>query len=90
MPVNHQNGVILGYRILYKKSRSSQEKLRSRNVSTESTTVELKNLSKYTEYDVTILAYTSKGNGVRAKFFTVSTKEDRKCFQQLDKTIRNC
>ncbi|XP_022795633.1 uncharacterized protein LOC111334203 [Stylophora pistillata] len=77
VPVNHQNGVILGYRILYKKSRSSQEMLRTRNVSAESTTVELKNLSKYTEYDVTILAYTSKGNGVRAKFFTVSTREDR-------------
>lgn len=77
MPVNHQNGIILGYRILFKKSWSL-EKLRSRNVSAESTTVELKNLSKYTKYDVTILAYTSKGSGVRAKFFTVSTTEDRK------------
>ena len=47
-------------------------------MSAESTATELKNLTKYTEYDVTILAYTSKGNGVRAKFFTVSTTEDRK------------
>jgi len=77
VPANHQNGIILGYRVLYKRSRSL-DKLKSRNVSTPSTTVELKNLSKYTEYDVTVLAYTSKGNGVRAKFFTVSTTEDRK------------
>ena len=77
VPTNHQNGIILGYRILYKKS-SGLDELKFRNVSARSTTAELKNLTKYTEYDVTILAYTSKGNGVRAKFFTVSTTEDRK------------
>jgi len=77
VPANHQNGIILGYRVLYKRSRSL-DKLKSRNVSALSTTIELKNLSKYTEYDVTVLAYTSKGNGMRAKFFTMSTTEDRK------------
>ena len=77
VPANHQNGIIRGYRILYKKS-FSQEKLKTKNVSAESTATELKNLTKYTEYDITILAYTSKGNGVRARFFTVSTTEDRK------------
>ena len=77
VPANHQNGVILGYRVLYRRSWKL-DKLKSRNVSALSTTVELKNLSKYTEYDITVLAYTSKGNGVQAKFFTVSTTEDRK------------
>lgn len=77
VPANHQNGKILGYRILYKKSLI-HEKLKTKNISAESTATELKNLTKYTEYDITILAYTSKGNGVRARFFKVSTTEDRK------------
>ncbi|KAJ7390411.1 hypothetical protein OS493_025668 [Desmophyllum pertusum] len=67
VPQNHQNGIILGYRIFYKKSWSLDQ-LKSKNVSAQSTTTELKNLTKYTEYDVTILAYTSKGNGNRAGF----------------------
>ena len=77
VPANHQNGIILGYRIMYKKS-ASEDTLKTKNVSARTTATELKNLTKFTEYSITILAYTSKGNGVRAKFFTASTTEDRK------------
>ncbi|XP_073231551.1 neural cell adhesion molecule L1-like, partial [Porites lutea] len=75
VPANHQNGIILGYRIMYKKS-ASEDTLKTKNVSARTTATELKNLTKFTEYSITILAYTSKGNGVRAKFFTASTTED--------------
>ena len=77
VPANHQNGIILGYRIMYKKS-AGEDTLETKNVSARTTTTELKNLTKFTEYSITILAYTSKGNGVRAKFFTASTTEDSK------------
>lgn len=42
--------------------------------------VEFKNFFKYIEYDVIILVYILKGNGVRVKFFIVFMKEDCKCF----------
>ncbi|XP_068752195.1 uncharacterized protein [Montipora capricornis] len=73
---NHQNGKILGYRILYKKS-NSKDSLKTKNVSARAITTELVNLTKYTKYDIAILAYTSKGDGVRAKFIPVETAQDR-------------
>lgn len=80
VPRNHQNGKILGYRILYQKS-NSREDVRAKNVSAVTNSTQLTNLTKFTKYDITILAYTSKGNGVRAKYFTVTTAEDRKFIQ---------
>ena len=62
---------------MYKKS-AVEDTLKTKNVSARTTVTELKNLTKFTEYSITILAYTSKGNGVRAKFFIASTTEDRK------------
>ena len=93
MPEANQNGVVLGYRILYKKSHS-QEELKENNVSAEVTATVLKNLSMYTEYNISILAYTSKGNGAHARFFTALTKEDRKSldgdFASIILTFRCC
>jgi len=82
VPANHQNGIILGYRIVYKTS-AGEDTLKTKNVSARTTATELQNLTKFTEYSITILAYTSKGNGVRAKFFTASTTEDRKYLTSL-------
>ena len=65
---------------MYKKSNSIED-VRAKNVSAVTNSTQLTNLTKFTKYDITILAYTSKGNGVRAKYFTVTTAEDRKFIQ---------
>jgi len=71
VPVDHQNGIILGYKIKYKMASQSVDDDISLThpVKLPPNTMEyiLSNLVSSATYDIQLLAYTSMGNGVAAK-----------------------
>lgn len=92
VPRSHQNGIIRGYKILYKESsdrrifrRGVMSNYIIKTVKAGTIATELQNLTKYTLYEVAILAFTSKGDGVMSPVVTLSTAEDgnRRCFLDL-------
>ncbi|MGH0145637.1 UNVERIFIED_CONTAM: hypothetical protein FKN15_009305 [Acipenser sinensis] len=71
IPPLHANGIILSYTIEYWNASHSL------NISSNSTTAILSNLRKYTQYCVTVSAYTKFGNGNQTSdILNVTTLED--------------
>ncbi|CAG2244562.1 SDK [Mytilus edulis] len=80
-PLDDRNGIILGYRVMY-KSLSENIKDQYKDVpGNETYYVLLTNLRKYVEYQVQVLAYTRMGDGVLSQdVLSVQTDEDGKIY----------
>ena len=78
VPRGFVNGILLGYKVLFK--RISDESRNYTDTLTTNTTRELVliGLKKFTIYRITVLAFTSKGDGPEADNVTVTTDEDSK------------
>lgn len=81
VPVVDQNGVILGYAVTYKALPDSgpQTKL----VSAPTTQATLTGLKNYTNYSITVLAFTVKGDGPASVPIVVIIDEDSEFFSAL-------
>ena len=83
-PENSSNGIIKGFKLLYKKKDSSASftSLIITNNGTLNKT--LTGLSKFTQYEFQVLAYTSAGDGPKSHVKVQKTKEDGKnnCHKQ--------
>ena len=78
--VESRHGIVLGFKLYYKKTGSSglPNTLTIRNESVG--TVEFTGLDKYTEYEFQVLAFTSAGDGPKSSAEVARTKEDgKKC-----------
>ena len=71
-----RNGVIRGYKVLY--NRRSQTSVLTKNVPANVLSVTLGELAKFKLYNVSVLAYTSKGDGPKSEVFQERTYEDGK------------
>ncbi|XP_073259128.1 receptor-type tyrosine-protein phosphatase delta-like [Porites lutea] len=72
VPEDKQNGEILQYTILYRKTEGGEQKISQVN----SRSVKLTGLAKYTVYSISVVAATIKGDGPASSTITVRTDED--------------
>jgi len=77
-PPDDWNGIIRGFKLLYKKKESSGQQTVIRLGSESTQTKVVSGLDKYTEYVFQVLAYTSVGDGVKSSVKSVRTLEDGK------------
>ena len=75
VPTEHQNGIITGYRVYIRKSRSSGA---WSGEDTSNKQWSKSGLDLWTFYDIKISAKTSVGEGVQSVAVTVRTDEDGK------------
>ena len=73
VPVEHQNGIIIGYRVYMKADRSGGE---SYVEATSSKQWSKSGLDLWTSYNITISAITSVGEGVQSAVMRVRTDEE--------------
>ena len=71
-----QNGIITGYTIAYKSQTENDNGTVHVNGSLRKT--ELKNLKKYVNYNITVLASTVEGDGPASDPIVVRTDQDSK------------
>ena len=79
-PPDARNGIITGFKLFFKEKSSSgsSAEIRINNGSTQ--TKDVTGLSKYTEYEFQVLAFTSIGDGPLTSIVVKRTKEDgKKC-----------
>lgn len=62
MPDAYRNGVIRGYKVYYLEANSNGSSL-TEDVPSGKQSLSITGLKKFTLYNVTVLAYTSKGDG---------------------------
>ena len=77
MPEDKQNGEILQYTILYRKTEGGEQK----TLQVNSRSVKLTGLAKYTVYSISVVAATVKGDGPASSTIIVRTDEDSKYLQ---------
>ena len=66
-PANSMDGIILGFKLLYRNKSSASDPLTVITIGSNSTlTREVTGLGKYTEYEFQVLAFSSIGNGPRS------------------------
>ncbi|XP_073979424.1 cell adhesion molecule Dscam2-like isoform X3 [Rhodnius prolixus] len=80
-PPKSHNGIILGYKIMYNRirpinqpttvGRDETEKKKSTNLE-----IHLHSLIPYTNYSISVLAFTSAGEGIQSKYIYCHTQED--------------
>jgi hypothetical protein len=76
VPEGSAHGIILGYRILYRRSNDSNTSHLIDTAHAHNFTSVLRRLDKYTEYRIKMMAFTKKGNGNASDEITVYTDED--------------
>ena len=76
VPENDKNGIIKGYNITYKDWRSGVEKTQTADAPTRF--IDLTGLNEFTKYNISVLAFTVKGDGRLSSTITVTTAEDSK------------
>ena len=76
VPENDKNGIIKGYKITYKDWRTGVEKTQTVDAPTRQ--VQLTELNEFTKYNISVLAFTVKGDGPLSSAITVTTAEDSK------------
>ena len=76
VPEKDKNGIIKGYKITYKDWRSGVEKTQTVDAPTRQ--VDLTGLNEFTKYNISVVAFTVKGDGPQSSTITVSTDEDSK------------
>ena len=63
VPDAYKNGIILGYKVHYTEINGNGSSV-TENLPPSQQSLNIKGLKKFTLYNVTVLAYTSKGDGV--------------------------
>ena len=76
VPANDQNGIILSYTVTYKALPNGIEL--TKNVTAPTTQATLTDLNEYTNYSITVFAWTAKGAGNASAAIIVITDEDSK------------
>ena len=76
VPENDKNGIIKGYNVTYKDWRTGVKETETVNAPTRH--VDLTGLNKFTKYNISVLAFTVKGDGRLSSTITVTTAEDSK------------
>ena len=76
VPENDKNGIIKGYNVTYRDWRTIGEKTQSVNACTSQ--VQLTGLNKFAKYNISVLAFSVKGDGPPSAAITVTTDEDSK------------
>ena len=71
-----QNGIITGFKLFYKKKDSPGSLINLTIANATSRHEDLTGLSKYTEYEFQVLAFTSVGDGPKSFVEVERTKED--------------
>ncbi|XP_043207619.1 Down syndrome cell adhesion molecule-like protein Dscam2 isoform X5 [Amphibalanus amphitrite] len=75
-PAGATNGVIRGYKVMYGPSSTWYDDSTIDMAKSTSTETLLTGLKKYTEYNITVLAYTGGGDGPRSRSAICRTEED--------------
>ena len=75
-PAEARNGVIIGFKLFYKKKGSSGSSVQITVNNGSTLTKAVTGLDKYTEYECQVLAFTSVGDGPKSSVMSVRTKED--------------
>ena len=76
VPVDHHQGIILGYHVMYVVQTSGHQQ--QITVNAPSTSVELQNLQKYTLYNISVAAFTTAGQGPPSPAIVVRSEESGK------------
>ena len=76
VPVLDQNGVIVSYTVTYRSLRGGSEQ--TKNVNSSANQATLTGLNEHTRYNITVLASTAKGGGIKSIPIDVITEEDSK------------
>ena len=77
-PADGRNGIIRGFRLFYKRKRSSVSPTPLTINSGSTLTKVVNGLDEYTEYEFQVLAFTSEGSGPKSGPKSTTTKEDSK------------
>ena len=77
-PANAWNGIIQGFKLFYKKKRSSDSQTVEVINDKAVLTTDVIGLAKYTDYEFKVLAFTSVGDGPNSTVKSETTKEDGK------------
>ena len=77
-PANAWNGIIQGFKLFYKKKRSSDSQTVEVINDKAVLTTDVTGLAKYTDYEFKVLAFTSVGDGPNSTVESETTKEDSK------------
>ena len=75
-PLASANGVIKGYKVIYGPSLTFYDPSTWDTKISMDTITELTGLKKYTNYTVTVLAFTNGGDGVKSQLHTAITEQD--------------
>ena len=77
-PANAWNGIIKGFKLFYKKKRSSDSQTVEVINDKAVLTTDVIGLAKYTDYEFKVSAFTSIGDGPNSTVESETTKEDGK------------
>ena len=72
IPPNDVNGILLGYRIQYRLTGAAQ--WTQKDVSPIVLETNITNLSQYSDYNIRMSGYTSKGNGPASQILKVKSE----------------
>ena len=80
VPADHRNGIIEGYRIIYRALPSGSNITKTINATGNNVqqTTTLDHMNEFTNYSIRISAFTSKGDGPLSAAKVIETKEDSK------------
>lgn len=74
-PSEHQNGQILGYKVLFVVNEDGKTVTDAESVEVSDTSVQLNNLQIFTEYKIWVLAFTSAGDSPMSPPIVVRTRD---------------
>ena len=78
VPADHIHGVLLGYHVEYHKVGRAKRSVTMETLNVTSSSVDLQELVKFTEYRITVSGFTSKGDGNQSEI-RCWTDEDGRC-----------
>jgi len=82
VPASNRNGIITGYRVLYQALPNGTSFTKTIGVigegGEESRLTTLEKLNEFTNYSISVLAFTVKGDGPASDAMIVQTEEDSK------------
>ncbi|RMX41265.1 hypothetical protein pdam_00012375, partial [Pocillopora damicornis] len=76
VPTGFVHGILRGYRVLYKETNKPSAPFTKITVPPRVRKIVLKDLKKFTNYSIMVLAFTIKGDGAQSPTIKVSTDED--------------
>lgn len=76
VPTGFVHGILRGYRVLYKETNKPSAPFTKITVPPRVRNIEIKDLKKFTNYSIMVLAFTIKGDGAQSPTIKVSTDED--------------